>query len=72
MWKTLTELFKNNNDVRKLALREKLTNIYMEKGETIPHYLSRFTQVRDELGGVGENVPSFELVSLSLLGLPKS
>ena len=44
----------------------------MQQNEILPQYLSRFTQVRDELGGVGENVPSSELVRLALLGLPKS
>jgi len=28
--------------------------------------------VRDELGGVGETIPPAKLVSLDLLGLPKS
>jgi len=33
--------------------------------------LSRFTQVHDELGGVGVNVAKYDLVSLALLGLPR-
>jgi hypothetical protein len=44
----------------------------MQKNDTIPQYLSRFTQVHDELGGVGVNVAEDDLVSLALLGLPKS
>lgn len=71
MWKTLTELSENGMDARKLALRDKLKKICMQKNETIPHYLSRFTQSQDEIGGVGENIPSLELVSLALIGLPK-
>ena len=70
--KKITELFKNSSDHRKLALKDKLQNIMMQKNDTIPQYLSMFTQVRDELGGVGVNVAEDYLVSLNLISLPKS
>jgi len=38
----------------------------------MPKYLTRFTQCRDELGSVGATVDDEDLVSLALLGLPKS
>jgi len=44
----------------------------MQKHGTILQYLSRFTQVRDELVGVGVIVLDDDLVSLALLSLPKS
>ena len=44
----------------------------MEKGDNIPKYLTKFVQCRDELGSVGIIVDDEELVSLALLGLPKS
>jgi len=72
MWKTLTELFENNNDHRKLNLKEKLRNIRMHKNDSIPQCFSRSTQVLDELGGDGVNVVEYDLVKLSLLGLPNS
>ena len=53
IWKTLTDLFQSSNDVRKLELRDKLKSFRIQKNETIPEYLSIFTQVQDELGGVG-------------------
>ena len=43
MWKILTDLYQKNNDQRKLALKDKLRKIKMEKGETIPKYLTKFT-----------------------------
>jgi len=52
MWKALTDLFQNNSDHRKLALKDKLRKIKMEKGETIRKYLTKFTHYRDELGSV--------------------
>jgi hypothetical protein len=72
MWKTLTDLFQNSSDHMKLALKDKLRKIKMEKGDSIPKYLTKFVQCRDELGSVGITVADDDLVSLALLGLPKS
>jgi hypothetical protein len=72
MWKVLTDLFQNNNNHRKLVLKDKLRNIKMEKGDSIPKYLTKFVQCRDELGSVGIIVTDDDLVILVLLGLPKS
>eukprot|EP00253_Pinus_taeda_P033294 PITA_33294 len=72
MWKALTDLFQSKNDQRKFALKDKLTNIKCEKGDSMPKYLTKFTQCRDELESVGVTVDDLDLVSLALLGLPKS
>jgi hypothetical protein len=72
MWKVLTDLFQYSRDHRKLALKDKLKKIKMEKGATIPKYLTKFVQCRDELGSVGIKIIVDDLVSLVLLGLPKS
>ena len=63
MWKALTDLFQNNIDQRKLALKDKLRKIKKE-GETVPTYLAKFTQCQDDLGSVGVAVASNDLVSL--------
>jgi hypothetical protein len=44
----------------------------MEVGDSIPNYLTKFTHCRDELGSVGITVAEDDMVSLALLGLPKS
>ena len=72
MWKALTDSFQSKSDQRKLALKDKLRKIKMEKGDSIPKYLTKFVQCRDELGSVGVTVDEEDLVSLALLGLPKS
>ena len=72
MWKALTSLFQDNSKHMKLALKNKLRKIKMEKGDTIPKYLTKFTQCQDELGSVGVIVVEDDLVNLALLGLPKS
>ena len=65
------DLFQSSIDHRKLALKDKLRKIKMEKGDTIPKYLTKFVQCWDELGSVGITVVDDDLVSLALLGLPK-
>jgi hypothetical protein len=72
MWNTLMYLFQNSSDRRKLALKDKLKKIKMEKGESIPKYLTKFVQCWDEMGSVGIAVTNDDLVRLSLLGIPKS
>ena len=72
MWKALIDLFQSSSDHRKLAVKDKLRKIKMEKKDTIPVYLKKFFQCRDELGSVGFSVVDDELVRLDILGLSKS
>ena len=72
MWKILKDLYQNNNDQRKLELKDKLWKIKCEKGATISTYLNNLTTCRDELGSVGITTAEDDMVSLALLGLPKS
>ena len=44
----------------------------MENGDTISTYLNKLTTYRDELGSVGITTADDDMVSLTLLGLPKS
>ena len=44
----------------------------MEKSDTISTYLNKLTICRDELGSVGITTANDDMVSLTLLGLPKS
>ena len=72
MWKDFIDLFQRRSDQRKLALKDKLRKIKMEKGDSIPKYLTKFVHCKDELGSVGVTIDEEDLVSLDLLGLPKS
>jgi hypothetical protein len=71
MWQSLCSLYQSPNQNRKMVLQEKLRSTKMLKTETITSYLSRFTQIRDELGAVGEIVDSSELVRTALNGFTK-
>jgi len=72
MWKELRNLYQNSSDQRKLALKDKLQKIEMEKGETIPKYLTKFTQCCDEIGSLGIMGAKDDMVSLTLMGIQKS
>ena len=45
-----------------MVLREKLKSIKMDKGEVVISYLTRISQVRDELAAVGKVVSNAKLV----------
>ena len=71
MWKPLMELFKNIIYHMRLSMKEMLMKIKMEKGDTIPKYLTMFTHYLHELGSVDVTVVEDDAVSLTLVGLPK-
>ena len=54
-----------------MVLREKLKRIKLIKAENVVIYLTRLTQVRDELGAMGEAIVDSELVRTKLNGVSK-
>ena len=64
--------FPSRSDHRKLALKDKLKKIKIDKGNSTLKYLTKFVQCRDELGSVGIIVVDDDLMRFSLLGLLKS
>ena len=62
----------NSSNQRTLALKDKVRKIKFEKGDTISTYLNTLTTYRDELGSVGIMTTDDDMVSLALLGIPKS
>jgi hypothetical protein len=71
MWEALVKLYQSDNQSRKMLLREKLRSTKMAKGESVVTYLTKFTQIRDELAAVGEKVDETELVRTTLNGFTK-
>jgi hypothetical protein len=72
MWKALSDLYQNKNENRVMALRKQLRGTKMAKGEGVIPYLTRITQIRDELAAVGEKTEDPELVRIALDGFTKS
>ena len=52
-----------------MVLREKLKSERISKGEGMASYLTKITQVRDELAVVGEVVGILEMVCTTLNGV---
>jgi len=71
MWETLKNLYDAKNENRKIALKDKLYNSKMAKGESVVSYLNWVEQVKDELVVVGEVIKDFELVRIALKGFTK-
>jgi 2-phosphoglycerate kinase len=71
MWDALTNLYKNKNENRKMALRNKLHSTTMSKGESVASYLTGLRQVKDELAVVGEIIPDSKLVRIAPKGFTK-
>ena len=69
MWTTLTNIYQSSNENRKMVLREKLKSVHMGKGEGMASFLTKITQVRDELAAVGEVNGSVEMVRATLNGV---
>jgi hypothetical protein len=72
MWAALNDLYQSKNENRVMVLRERLRSTKMAKGEGVVHYLTRLTQIRDELAAVGEKTEDSELVRVALNGFSKS
>jgi hypothetical protein len=72
MWKALSDLYQNKNENKVIALRKQLHGTKMAKGEGLIPYLTRITQIRDELAVVGEKTEDPELVRIALDGFTKS
>jgi hypothetical protein len=71
MWESLTKLYHSSHENRKMVLREKLKSIKMTKTKRVATYLTKLTQMRDELGVIGEVVVDNELVRTALNGVTK-
>ena len=72
MWTALTNLYQSTNENRKMVLREKLKTVKMAKTNSAIGYLTKITNVRDELAAVREVIPPTELVQIAVNGLPSS
>ncbi len=68
MWSSLCTLYQSKNQNRKMVLREKLRNTKMMEADSVTAYLTKITQVRDELSAAGEKVEEEELVRHALNG----
>ena len=62
MWTALESLYQSKNENWKMVLQERIRNTKMAKGEGVVPYLTRLTQIKDDLGAVGSKTKDEELV----------
>jgi hypothetical protein len=71
MWASLCKLYESSNENQKLVLHDRLRSIRMLEDESITSFLGRYTQIRDELGAVGEVVNPNSLVKTAMNSFTK-
>eukprot|EP00253_Pinus_taeda_P032558 PITA_32558 len=71
MWTTLSNLYQSTNENRNMVLKEKLKTIKMGN-DSATGYLTKITNVRDELAAIGEVIPPIELVQIAVNDLHRS
>jgi hypothetical protein len=70
-WASLCKLYESSNENRKMVLHDRLKGIHMLKDESVTSFLGCYTQIRDELGAVGEVVDSKSLVRQAMNSFTK-
>jgi hypothetical protein len=68
---SLCKLYESSNENRKMVLHDRLRGIRMLKDESVTSFLGRYTQIRDELGVVGEVVDPNSLVRQAMNSFTK-
>jgi hypothetical protein len=54
MWKALSDLYQPKNENMVMVLHERLHSSKMAKGKGVVPYLTKLTQIKDELVAIGE------------------
>ena len=65
-------MFEGKEINRKMTLRNQLKNVKIQYAETIQSYFTRFSQIKEQLEAVDEEVENTEIVMTTLNGLPRS
>ena len=66
MYEALNNMFKSDNNLRALTLKYQLQNIKMTKGDTVAALFMKMSEIRDQLGAIGEIISCRELVLTTL------
>jgi hypothetical protein len=66
MYDALVSLFQSDNMSQKMILKTKLRECRMTNSHNVTSYLTRITQIRDQLATIGDIVLDAELVNVAL------
>jgi hypothetical protein len=70
MYDVLKKMFESNNTNRSLTLKHQLQNLKMTKDDTMTTFFMKTSEIRDQLGAIGETITDRELVMITLNALP--
>jgi hypothetical protein len=71
MYDALKNMFESNNTLRALTLKNQLQHIKMTKDDTVATFFMNISEIRDQLGAIGETISDKELVLTTLNALPR-
>jgi hypothetical protein len=71
MYDALKNMFESNNTLRALTLKNQLQHIKMTKADTVATFFMKISEIRDQLGAIGETISDRELVLTTLNALPR-
>ena len=71
MFDSLTNLFEWKNINRRMTLRNQLNGVKIQKEETMQSYITRVSQIKEQLEAIGDMVEEEEVVMTTLNGLPR-
>ena len=69
MFDSLTKLFEGKNINQNMTLRNQLKNVKIQNAETMQSYLTRVSQIKEQLEAVEEEVENVEVVIATLNAL---
>jgi hypothetical protein len=69
MYYALNNIFESTNTLRALTLKSPLQHIKMKKADTIATFFMKISEIRDQLGAIGETISDKELVLTTLNAL---
>jgi hypothetical protein len=71
MYDTLKMMFESNDTNKALTLKHRLQNLKMMKADTIATFFMKISEIKDQLGSIGETITNKELVMITLNALPR-
>jgi hypothetical protein len=71
MYDALKNMFESNNTLGALTLKNQLQHLKMTNADTIATFFIKISEIRDQLGAIGETISDRELVLTTLNALPR-
>jgi hypothetical protein len=71
MYDALKNMFESNNTLRALTLKNQLQHIKMTKADIVATFFMKISEIKDQLGAIGETISDIELVLTNLNALPR-